>query len=111
MLAVILGLTSAAAWGAADFTGGLASRRTGAYQAVLYGEAVGLPIILVVAFLMREPFPLPAIWIPAMLGGILAGGLAGFIPGALKAFTGAHEVVTTIMLNAMIRFNVKRLKK
>jgi simple sugar transport system permease protein len=30
----------------------------------------------------------------------MVGGLAwGFIPGALKAFTGAHEVVTTIMLN------------
>jgi simple sugar transport system permease protein len=30
----------------------------------------------------------------------MAGGLAwGFIPGFLKAFTGAHEVVTTIMLN------------
>jgi simple sugar transport system permease protein len=25
----------------------------------------------------------------------------GFIPGALKAFTGAHEVVVTIMLNAI----------
>jgi simple sugar transport system permease protein len=29
----------------------------------------------------------------------LIGGLYGFIPGFLKAFTGAHEVVTTIMLN------------
>ena len=27
------------------------------------------------------------------------GGFWGFIPGVLKAFTGAHEVVTTIMLN------------
>lgn len=35
----------------------------------------------------------------ALLAGVLAGGLYGFIPGALKAFTGAHEVVTTIMLN------------
>lgn len=30
---------------------------------------------------------------------ILAGLLWGAIPGALKAFTGAHEVITTIMLN------------
>ncbi|MFN8450205.1 MAG: ABC transporter permease [Anaerolineae bacterium] len=31
--------------------------------------------------------------------GILGGALWGAIPGALKAFTGAHEVITTIMLN------------
>ena len=35
----------------------------------------------------------------ALLGGLLAGMLWGFIPGALKAASGAHEVVTTIMLN------------
>lgn len=31
--------------------------------------------------------------------GALGGMLWGGIPGALKAFTGAHEVITTIMLN------------
>jgi simple sugar transport system permease protein len=31
--------------------------------------------------------------------GFLGGALWGFIPGALKARTGAHEVITTIMLN------------
>lgn len=35
----------------------------------------------------------------ALVAGLVAGALYGFIPGALKAFTGAHEVVTTIMLN------------
>jgi general nucleoside transport system permease protein len=35
----------------------------------------------------------------AMLAGAVAGGAYGFIPGYLKARTGAHEVVTTIMLN------------
>jgi len=29
----------------------------------------------------------------------VTGAAWGFIPGALKAWTGAHEVVTTIMLN------------
>ena len=52
----------------------------------------------------------PFVAIPlAMLGGILAGALAGFIPGFLKAFTGAHEVVTTIMLNAIIQLAVSGL--
>jgi general nucleoside transport system permease protein len=35
----------------------------------------------------------------ALLGGALVGALYGAIPGALKTFTGAHEVITTIMLN------------
>lgn len=35
----------------------------------------------------------------ALLAGILAGGLWGAIPGYLRARTGAHEVITTIMLN------------
>jgi simple sugar transport system permease protein len=45
----------------------------------------------------------------AMLGGLLAGALAGYIPGALKAYTGAHEVVTTIMLNALIQLTISGL--
>lgn len=35
----------------------------------------------------------------ALLAGALAGGCWGVIPGYLKARTGAHEVITTIMLN------------
>src|SRR5487761_280092 len=35
----------------------------------------------------------------ALLAGFLAGMLWGFVPGVLKARTGAHEVITTIMLN------------
>lgn len=35
----------------------------------------------------------------ALLGGALAGALAGFIPGYFKVKMGAHEVITTIMLN------------
>ena len=35
----------------------------------------------------------------ALVGGIVGGAIWGFIPGYLKARTGAHEVITTIMLN------------
>jgi ABC-type uncharacterized transport system permease subunit len=42
----------------------------------------------------------PWIHVPlAMLVGALAGGLWGFVPGFLKVRTGAHEVITTIMMN------------
>ncbi|MGB7340077.1 MAG: ABC transporter permease [Phototrophicaceae bacterium] len=42
-----------------------------------------------------------------MLGGMLWGG----IPGFLKAYTGAHEVITTIMLNFVALFLVDFLIK
>lgn len=35
----------------------------------------------------------------ALLAGAAGGALWGFIPGLLKGLTGAHEVVTTIMMN------------
>jgi ABC-type uncharacterized transport system permease subunit len=35
----------------------------------------------------------------AALAGLIAGGLWGFVPGFLKAVSGAHEVVSTIMMN------------
>jgi simple sugar transport system permease protein len=35
----------------------------------------------------------------ALLAGAVAGGIWGAIPGYLRARTGAHEVITTIMLN------------
>ena len=42
----------------------------------------------------------PLVLLPGvLLFGILGGFLWGALPGALKAYTGAHEVITTIMLN------------
>jgi simple sugar transport system permease protein len=35
----------------------------------------------------------------ALLAGALGGGIWGFIPGWLKAKTGGHEVINTIMMN------------
>jgi ABC-type uncharacterized transport system permease subunit len=35
----------------------------------------------------------------AVLAGFIGGAVWGFVPGILKARTGAHEVITTIMLN------------
>jgi simple sugar transport system permease protein len=50
----------------------------------------------------------PIIHVPlALLVGIAAGGLWGFIPGWLKAKTGSHEVINTIMMN-YIAFNLNQ---
>jgi ABC-type uncharacterized transport system permease subunit len=40
----------------------------------------------------------------AVLGAATGGALLGFLPGLLKARTGAHEVISTIMLNNTLGF-------
>lgn len=57
----------------------------GGMFAAYVGFTLDLPIII----------HLPAILIAAIIGGAIWGG----IPGWLRAKTGAHEVITTIMLN------------
>ncbi|MEU4423975.1 ABC transporter permease [Actinoplanes sp. NPDC024001] len=57
----------------------------GCITAGVVGFSFGLPIVLNL--------------LVALLAGLLGGALWGFIPGILKARTGAHEVITTIMLN------------
>jgi simple sugar transport system permease protein len=52
-----------------------------------------LPDLLGFALPMYIHLPL------AVLAGMLFGLLWGAIPGALKAYTGAHEVINTIMMN------------
>jgi len=52
-----------------------------------------------VAIALAGHAPAAVILVAAIVAGTLSGGLWGFIPGFLKARTGAHEVITTIMLN------------
>jgi simple sugar transport system permease protein len=63
-------------------------------QAILGAVGAGLAGFL---------FPLPVVLhlLVALLAGALFGAVWGFMPGYLKARTGAHEVITTIMLNSV----------
>lgn len=63
MLAVFYGLLSALGWGAADFTGGLASRSSKPYQVVLLAEAAGMVPLLALALLLHEPLPGLVVWV------------------------------------------------
>ena len=47
----------------------------------------------------------------AIIAGAVGGAIFGAIPGILKARTGAHEVITTIMLNNMAAFFILWLLK
>lgn len=51
---LLFGILSALTWGAGDFSGGLASRKTGPYRAVFYAEVVGLLLLLSGLFYIHE---------------------------------------------------------
>ncbi len=57
MLSILFGLAAALGWGAADFTGGLASRKIQAHRAVLYGELVGIVALVGVVIITGESVP------------------------------------------------------
>jgi simple sugar transport system permease protein len=84
---ILAGLSVAIGFRAGLFNIGAEGQMTiGGLTAVIVGISFeGLPAIV--------HLPL------ALLAGILGGALWGFIPGVLRAKTGAHEVITTIMLN------------
>jgi general nucleoside transport system permease protein len=49
--------------------------------------------------LMLQGLPAPLVVVLAAAGAVVAGGVWAGIPGVLKARFGAHEVITTIMMN------------
>jgi general nucleoside transport system permease protein len=51
------------------------------------------------AFTLEGQAPGFVILLASLVAAVVFGGFWGFIPGFLKARTGAHEVITTIMLN------------
>jgi ABC-type uncharacterized transport system permease subunit len=53
--------------------------------------------------------PAPVLLPMVLVGGMVAGSLWAGIPGVLKATVGAHEVVTTIMLNYVAQWLLRYL--
>ena len=71
LAAVVLGLASAASWGAGDFCGGLASKRAPVLGVLVVGQAAGVALIGAAALLLGEASPAPA----ALAFGVAAGAL------------------------------------
>ncbi|MGZ9224966.1 MAG: EamA family transporter [Anaerolineales bacterium] len=57
MLSIFYGILSAGTWGAADFIGGLATKRTSPYRVLFLAEIAGLIPFTALALLTREPIP------------------------------------------------------
>lgn len=74
-LPAALGLAAAMAWGAADFSGGLAARRANVFGVTAGAELTGLLVLLVLLPASREVFPTWQNFLLACLAGV-GGGLA-----------------------------------
>ena len=57
MLPILYGLISSASWGAADFIGGLVSKRTSAIRVLYLAEIASFIPFIVLAIVLREPLP------------------------------------------------------
>lgn len=69
-----LSLSAAVSWGAADFSGGIATKAANVFSVVVVAHATGLAFMLLLALLVGEPIPART----SLLWGIVAG-LAGGI--------------------------------
>ena len=57
LLAILYGLASALIWGAADFGGGFASKKSSPYAVVIWGDLVGMTAVGVLALILGDPLP------------------------------------------------------
>lgn len=71
---IIIGFASALSWGAGDFVGGCATRRTSAYYVVLVTQIMGIVIFPILAFVFSESLP--------PLNNLMWGAFAGFFGAA-----------------------------
>ncbi len=75
--------------------------RAGLFNIGVEGQLYWGGLASALAALALAGLPLPIVILGALLAGAAAGAAWGWIPGFLKAKTGAHEVITTIMLNTI----------
>jgi drug/metabolite transporter (DMT)-like permease len=91
---IILGLASAASWGAGDFSGGLATKRTSVYSVVVISQFVSLLLLSLSAILIPEG----SITIQDLVIGGIAGvcGAAGLVALYIGLARGPMGVVAPV---------------
>jgi drug/metabolite transporter (DMT)-like permease len=96
--AVVFGLGAALLWGAADFGGGLASRRSTVFGVVLVSQAAGFVAAIVLAIIRAEPLPsaIDVMW--SVIGGVLAAvGIVGLYGGLAVGRMSIVAPVTAVL--------------
>lgn len=109
LLVVILGLAAAASWGAADFGGGLATKRASEYMVVIIAQAVGVVLLSALALYSFETLPASdnALWgafagISGSLGLIaLYRGLSRGRMGVVAPVSAVVAVILPVIYSAL----------
>ena len=107
MRSIIYGIFAAFSWGAGDFSGGLASRKMGAYRAVFWGDLLGLLIILPIMLALHEPIPSSTVFIDASIGGVL--GSIGLLILYYSLSVGRMSIAAPV--SALFRSEERRVGK
>ncbi len=83
--------------------------RAGLFNIGAEGQLLAGSVACTAIGIKFSSLPAPILLPMVLIGGTLAGAIWAGIPGVLKATIGAHEVVTTIMLNYVAQWLVRYL--
>jgi len=93
-----LSLGAAAIWGGGDFAGGIAVKRASVFRVVAGAHAIGLLLMLVLAWATGEPMPPPASLIWGVVAGITgAFGIAALYKGLAVGRMGVVAPVASVI--------------
>ena len=96
------GLAAGGAWGAGDFTGGLAARRANVFGVVALGYSTGFVLMLFAVWLTHEPLPPLRDLAWAAFAGVIGGGaLAAFYAALAKGKMGIVAPVSAVLTAAL----------
>ncbi|HVO43696.1 MAG TPA: DMT family transporter [Aggregatilineales bacterium] len=99
--AVAFGLASAVSWGAGDFSGGLATKRTNVYGVTVFSQIAGLLLFIMIALLRGEASPSSAdiVW-SAAAGWVGVFGLIAFYRALAVGRMGIAAPVSAVVTAA-----------
>ena len=102
LTAVLLGLAAAVGWGTGDFSGGVATKRTGNYLVVFIMNLFGVIALIAAILIFGEKMPPPR----DLFFGVLAGmsgaiGLATFLRGLSTGNMGAVAPLTAVIASSI----------
>ncbi len=98
LLAPGLSLSAAVTWGAADFSGGVATKEANPFHVVAVAHATGLAFMLSLAVAFDEPIPATPALLWGILGGVVGGvGLASFYKSLAVGKMGINAPLSAVI--------------
>jgi drug/metabolite transporter (DMT)-like permease len=99
---IVFGLTSAACWGAADFCGGLAAKRTQAYRVVISSQIISLFMLLALAIFTHEAvLPIDRLLLSGVAGMFGAVGMLALYRALADGHMGVAAPVSAVVAAAV----------